>query len=117
MSGKESKKVRIEIYESPTCPHCPVAMRMLRNAQKVYKEDIEIIDVNISSKSGQLLAQLNNITGTPTIFMNGELKFQGDPRSENAVFEEIEKFLDEDAKIRAKKNRKRYQDQRNMMYG
>ncbi len=117
MTEKEPKKVRIEIFESPTCPHCPIALRMLNNAKRVYKDDIEIMDINITTKNGQMLAQMNNITGTPTIFINGELKFQGEPRNENAVFEEIEKFLDAEALERGMKNKKRYQDRRNMIYG
>ncbi|NVM04322.1 MAG: thioredoxin family protein [Candidatus Helarchaeota archaeon] len=116
MPEKESKKVRIEFFESPTCPHCPVASRMLRNAKKIYKDDIEIIDINITTKNGQMLAQLNNVTGTPTIFMNGELKFQGEPQKESDIFNEIEKNLDEEAINRAKINRRKYQQRINMIY-
>ncbi|MHA1384939.1 MAG: thioredoxin family protein [Candidatus Helarchaeota archaeon] len=112
MSEKETEKVKIEIYESPTCPHCPVALRMLHNAKKIYKDDIEIIDINISTQNGQMLAQLNNITGTPTIFINGVLKFQGEPRSESAVFNEIEKHLDNKALERGRRNKKKYQDRK-----
>ena len=35
MTEKEFKRVKIEFFESPTCPHCPVASRMLRNAKKI----------------------------------------------------------------------------------
>ncbi|MFX0135352.1 MAG: thioredoxin family protein [Candidatus Hodarchaeota archaeon] len=116
MTEIESKKVKIEFFESPTCPHCPVASRMLKNAKKVYKDDIEIIDINITTKNGQMLAQLNNVTGTPTIFINGELKFQGEPQKESDIFNEIEKNLNEEAIKRAKINRKRYQQRINMIY-
>ena len=116
MSEEKTKRVRIEFFESPTCPHCAVAQGMLKAAEKIYKDDIEIVNINVTTKNGAILAQLNNITGTPTIFINGELKFQGEPQRESLLFEAIENFLDEKALKRAKTNKQRITQRRNMIY-
>ena len=116
MTEKNSKKVKIEFFESPTCPHCAVVSGMLKTAKRIYKDDIEIIDINITTKNGEMLAQLHNIQGTPTIYINGELKFQGEPKKESLLFEEIEKYLDEESLKRSKVNKRRYQQRINMIY-
>lgn len=116
MAEEEPKKVKILFFRQITCPHCAIAWGYIRNAQKIYKNDIEIMDIDVDSQNGQLLSQLHNVMGTPTIFINGELKFQGEPQSESSLFDEIEKYLDDQSIERAKINKRRYQERINMIY-
>ncbi|MFX1294527.1 MAG: thioredoxin family protein [Promethearchaeota archaeon] len=117
MLEKQSKKLEIEVYTSPTCPYCPAALRMLQKAVDIYGEAINVTEVSIASEEGQELATYYNVQATPTIVINSTVKFRGPPPSETDLFEEIEKYLDE--KI-VQKTRKRRQVQRreiDMMYG
>jgi len=111
------KMLKIEIYTSPTCPYCPAALRMLKKAAGMYKGYIEIIEVSIVSPEGQQLAAMYKIQATPTIIMNGEVKFRGAPPSESVLFDEIERYLDKDITKKVKKLRQARKQDIDMMFG
>lgn len=117
MSDQKMSKVKIEIYTSPTCPYCPAALRMLQKAVGIYKEAIEVTEVSVSSPDGQELAALYNVQATPTIVINGTVKFRGPPPSESHLFEEIEQYLDKEIVKKTSKRRKARRKEIDMMYG
>ena len=110
-------KLKIEIYTSPTCPYCPAALRMIQKAEVIYQESIDVTVIDIMNPAGQELAAYYNIQATPTIVIGGEVKFRGPPPSQTALFEEIEKYLDEDVVKRTSKLRRTQSRDRDMMYG
>ena len=112
----EKPPVVIEIFESPTCSHCAVAMTMLAEAKKIYGDDIKIFDINILTKNGQLAAKANDIKGTPTIYINNQLKFQGEPKSINLLYTEIEKNLSEESIKKANNIKLQRKKRIDMMY-
>jgi len=116
MNNSKSKKLKIEIYTSPTCPYCPAALKMLKNAQKIYDDAIDVLIVDITSKDGQRLAGFYNVLATPTIVMNDEVKFRGAPPGESVLFEEIEKYLDKETIAQAKIKKKKRREEISMMY-
>jgi thiol-disulfide isomerase/thioredoxin len=113
---KDKKPVRLEFFESSTCPHCATTRPMIAEAKKIYGDDIEIVDVNLDSKEGQLAAKVHNIKATPTIKINNEVKFRGEPRSKDDLFDNIEEHLDEESKNKANKKKKQQKKRVNMMY-
>lgn len=113
---KDKKPVKIEFFESSTCPRCANTRPMIAEAKKIYGDDIEIFDINIDGKEGQLAAKMHNIKATPEIRINNEIKFRGAPRKKEELFENIEKHLDDDAKKRAGKKKKQQKKRVNMMY-
>ena len=117
MTEQESAKLEIEIYTSPTCPYCPAALRMLQKAVTIYGEAVHVTKVDVTSPSGQELAGFYKVQATPTIVMNGIVKFRGPPPSESILFEEIEKYVNKDVAKKAAKKRKALRREIDMMYG
>ncbi|MHA1270642.1 MAG: thioredoxin domain-containing protein [Candidatus Helarchaeota archaeon] len=110
------KVVRIDFFELPTCPHCASMKVMLTEAKKIFADDIEIIDINLSTKEGYAIAQLKNIKATPTLAINGMIVFKGVPNNKELLFKEIEKYLNEKQVENAKKRRVKMKKRVNMMY-
>ena len=117
LSKKESKKLEIEIYTAPTCPYCPAAIRMLQKAVDIYETAINVTKIDITTPSGQELAAFYRVQATPTIVMNGEVKFRGPPPSETVLFQEIETYLSKDITRKAAEKRKAQRREFDMMYG
>ena len=116
MSNSKFNRLKIQIYMSPSCPYCPAALKMLKNAQKIYGDAIDVLVVDITTKEGQKLGGYYNVLATPTIVMNDEVKFRGAPPGESVLFSEIEKYLDEEAIAQAKIEKKKIRQEINMMY-
>ena len=117
MSEQEEKVLKIEIYTSPTCPYCPAALRMLQKAVGIYKEAINVTEVSVTSPEGQKLAAIYSIQATPTIVVDGDVKFRGPPPSESHLFDEIEKYLDKETIKKTTKKRQSRKQEIDMMYG
>jgi len=116
MTERESMKVKIEIYTSPTCPYCPAALRMLQKAIDIYGNTIEVTKIDISTPDGQELAAFYDVQATPTIIMNGIVKFRGET-SESSLYDEIETYLEIDQIKKAAKRRKTQNREIDLMYG
>ncbi|MHA1279082.1 MAG: thioredoxin family protein [Candidatus Helarchaeota archaeon] len=117
MSEKNDIKLKIEIYTSPTCPYCPAALRMLQKAASIYEDAIKVTKIDVTTPSGQELADFYNIQATPTIIMNGVVKFRGPPPNESRLFKEIELYISEKVKAKAAKKRRAQRREIDMMYG
>lgn len=117
MTELKKEKLKIEIYTSPTCPYCPAARRMLQKAVGIYKEAINVTEVSVASPEGQKLALIYSIQATPTIVVDGDVKFRGPPPSESHLFDEIEKYLDKEIIKKTTKKRKSRKQEIDMMYG
>ena len=117
MAKEKQKKLQIEIYTSPTCPYCPAALRMLQKAVDMYENAIDVRKVDITTPGGQELAAFYNIQATPTIVINGDVKFRGPPPSESHLFQEIDQYVSEDVVKQATKKQKAQRREIDMMYG
>ncbi len=78
----------IELFTSPTCPHCPPA-KML--AQKVAKErdDVKVVETSVATKQGSKRAKTLNVMSVPTVFVKGpefdRIGFRGLPPKDKLV--------------------------------
>jgi len=117
VTDEEPQQVKIEIYTSPTCPYCPAAIRMLQKAIDVYGKILEVTKIDITTPEGGELAAYYEVQATPTIVMNGIVRFRGAPPSESHLFDEIETMLTEDQIKNAAKKRKAQRREIDMMYG
>ncbi|HID47100.1 MAG TPA: thioredoxin [Methanothermococcus okinawensis] len=72
--------VKIEVFTSPTCPHCPPAKRVVEEvvAELGGGVDVEYIDVMREPER----AIKYGIMAVPTIVINGEVAFVGAPTKE-----------------------------------
>ena len=76
----ERKKVKVMVFTSPTCPHCPSAVVLAKKKEKEYKNNPEIMlqseELSSLNPKAMRLAQKYNVMSTPTLIFkneNGEL--------------------------------------------
>lgn len=63
-------ELKIEVFTSPTCPHCPPAVRTakeLLEENPELKERVEWVEVSTATTDGQRKAMSYGIRGVPTI--------------------------------------------------
>lgn len=72
--------VVIEVFTSPTCPHCPRAVEMSR-ALAAETPGIEVREMSTVTPEGSAKAAYYGVRAVPTIFINGMMAFVGAPKS------------------------------------
>jgi thioredoxin 1 len=75
--------VKIEVFTSPSCPYCPMAVQLVEDVKKDMTEDIEIekIDIMVDQEK----AREYGLMAVPAIALNGVVKFVGSPGKEELV--------------------------------
>ncbi|WP_421077607.1 MJ0307 family thioredoxin [Methanothermococcus sp. Ax23] len=81
--------VKIEVFTSPMCPHCPAAKRVVEEVASGM-EGVEIEHVDVMKEPER--AANYGIMAVPTIVIDGEVKFVGAPTKE-ALKDELAKYL------------------------
>lgn len=74
--------VIIEVFTSPTCPHCPGALAM---AKAMQMQDVQVIEISTATPQGYAKAALYGVQAVPTIFINRKRAFVGAPPSLEAL--------------------------------
>jgi small redox-active disulfide protein 1 len=87
---------KIEVFTSPTCPHCPSAKQLAQEVSK-GRDDVRVIEQSTATAEGVKKAQHYNIMTVPTILVTGPATnevfgFQGTP-SRTKLVEAIEMSL------------------------
>jgi small redox-active disulfide protein 1 len=78
------KQVIIEVFTSPTCPHCPQALSMARELAS-QMPGIQAIEVSTGTPQGFAKAALYGVKAVPTVFINRKRAFVGAPPSIEAL--------------------------------
>ena len=76
--------VVIEVFTSPTCPHCPQALSMARELAS-QMPGIQAIEVSTGTPQGFAKAALYGVKAVPTVFINRKRAFVGAPPSIEAL--------------------------------
>ena len=71
--------VKIEVFTSPMCPHCPAAKRVVEEVVSEM-EGIEVEHVDVMKEPER--AANYGIMAVPTIVIDGEVAFVGAPTKE-----------------------------------
>lgn len=74
----------IEVFTSPTCPHCPRALAMARQLA-MQMPGIQVVELSTAAPQGYAKAALYRVQAVPTIFINGKRAFVGAPPSIEAM--------------------------------
>ena len=82
--------VKIEVYFSPVCPHCPGAKKLVAEGSSRYGDDVEVEEINTYTPEGIKRGMANGVMSVPTVFVDGEQKFVGFPFKE----EDLVAFID-----------------------
>lgn len=77
--------VKVEVFTSDSCPHCPAAVNVANEAKEVLGADVDIIICNINSQENIQKAQALGIMAVPTIAINDEVAFLGAPTLDELV--------------------------------
>jgi small redox-active disulfide protein 1 len=85
--------VKIEVYFSPICPHCPAAKRLVADVASRYEGRVEVEEVNTFTPEGIKRGMANDVMVVPTVFIYGEKKFVGFPFAEEDLVASIEEAI------------------------
>ena len=87
--------IKVEVFSTSTCPHCPAAIDAAQKAKdklgdKIEVESIKIDDVeNLDNRRRAMDYQ---IMAVPAIVIDGEVSFIGAP-SESELIDKLESLL------------------------
>jgi len=85
--------VKIEVYFSPVCPHCPGAKKLVAEVASRYRDSVEVEEVNTYTPEGIKRGMANGVMSVPTVFVEGEKKFVGFPFKEKDLVASIDEAL------------------------
>ena len=76
-------KVRIQVFTSPTCPHCHPALDLAKQIEK-ERDDVKVIELSTATPHGHRKAKQLGVMALPTIFVKGpaypqDIGFKGLP--------------------------------------
>ena len=84
--------IKVEVFVSDTCPHCPGAVVVANEAKDVLGDKIDIEVLNIGDSDNRQRALDYQIMAVPTIAVDNEVAFVGAPSKEQLI-EKIESLL------------------------
>ena len=75
--------VKIEVFTSPSCPYCPMAVQLVDDVKKDMMDDVEVekIDIMVDQEK----AREYGLMAVPAIALNGVVKFVGAPGKEELL--------------------------------
>ena len=85
--------VKIEVYFSPVCPHCPGAKKLVADVAARYGGKVEVEEVDTYTAEGIKRGMANEVMSVPTVFIDGERSFVGFPFPEEDLVASIEAAL------------------------
>jgi len=85
--------VKIEVYFSPVCPHCPGAKKLVAEVASRYGDIVEVEEVNTYTPEGIKRGMANRVMSVPAVFVEGEQKFVGFPFKEEDLVASIDEAL------------------------
>lgn len=81
--------IKLELFYSPVCPHCPKARILVENIIKRY-ENVEYVEVNTYTEEGIKRGMSMEVMAVPTVAVDDEIKLVGWPFEESDVIKAIE---------------------------
>lgn len=76
--------VKVEVFTSDSCPHCPMAVQVAEEAKKEI-DGIDVEIVNIGNSENRQRAIDYQIMAVPTIVIEGNVDFIGAPTKDELV--------------------------------
>ena len=87
--------VKVEVFSTSTCPHCPAAIDVAQKAKDKYGDQIDLDLVKIddmNNPDNRQRAIDYQIMAVPTIVIDGEVSFLGAP-TEGELMDKLESIL------------------------
>ena len=77
--------IKIEVFSSNSCPHCPGAIKVAQDVQNDMDLDIEVEILNVNDPENMKKARDYQLMAVPTIAINGKVEFVGAPTEDQLV--------------------------------
>ena len=82
-------KAKIEVFTSPTCPHCPSAIRLAKELAS-ERDDVRVIESSLAIGKNRKRAERLGVMSTPTLFITGpaiqhRIGFRGTPSKKSLI--------------------------------
>jgi small redox-active disulfide protein 1 len=85
--------VKIEVYFSPVCPHCPGAKKLVAEVAARYGEKVVVEEVNTYTAEGIKKGMANEVMSVPTVIIDGGKRIVGFPFQEQDLVSSIEEAI------------------------
>lgn len=82
--------VKLEVYTSQTCPHCPAAKEVAQKVKDALGDDLDYQPLDVSENMDKVREY--GIMSVPTLIIDGEIAFIGAP-SEEELMQKIKSKL------------------------
>ncbi|MEG3224666.1 MAG: thioredoxin [Methanobacteriales archaeon Met13] len=69
--------VKVEVFTSPSCPYCPMAVEVVEEVKKEMPDDLEVEKIDIMVDREKAIEY--GLMAVPAIALNGVVKFVGAP--------------------------------------
>lgn len=82
--------VKVEVFTSPSCPYCPMAVEVVEEVKKEMPDDLEVEKIDIMVDREKAIEY--GLMAVPAIALNGVVKFVGAPGKDEllaAIKEEV----------------------------
>lgn len=82
--------VKVEVFTSPSCPYCPMAVEVVEEVKKEMPDDLEVEKIDIMVDREKAIEY--GLMAVPAIALNGVVKFVGAPGKDEllaAIREEV----------------------------
>jgi thioredoxin 1 len=82
--------VKVEVFTSPSCPYCPMAVEVVEEVEKEMPNDLEVEKIDIMKDREKAIEY--GLMAVPAIALNGVVRFVGAPNKDellSAIKEEI----------------------------
>jgi small redox-active disulfide protein 1 len=81
----------IEVFTSPTCPHCSMALLMAKEVA-ASMPGIQVVEQSTATPQGFAKAAFYDVNAVPTVFINGKRAFVGAPPSVEALRQAVKSY-------------------------
>ena len=75
--------VKIEVFTSPSCPYCPMAIEVVDQVKKEMGDKIDVEKIDIMNDRQKAIEY--GLMAVPAVAINGLIKFIGAPEKEELV--------------------------------
>jgi len=75
--------VKVEVFTSPTCPYCPMAIEVVESAKRNLGDSIEVEKIDIMQDREKAIEY--GLMAVPAVAINGVIKFVGAPSLEELM--------------------------------
>ena len=84
--------IKVEIFKTETCPHCPAAVAAAESAKDKLGDQIDVEIVNANDPDNIDRARKYQLMAVPTVVIDGNVEFIGAP-SDSELIEKLESLL------------------------